>query len=198
MKIKSLLFALAISAFVCVPAQAQDELRHEVSVSYGVVPNSLWLDITSDVLSSMFGATYDNCDAAGPIGLEYHYRTSHLIAVGAIATFAKNTEEEKFQNDVARTCKNTYFTVMPSVKFNWLNRSKWGLYSKVAAGVSLRHSNIKDKEGINAKKETDDLAFFNFQISAIGVEGGSENVRGFVELGMGEQGVALAGVRFRF
>lgn len=198
MNIKCLLAALAISALFCVPAQAQDETRHEVSFSYGVLPNSLWLDITSDVLSSMLGATYDHSAIVGPIAIEYHYRTSPLIAVGAIATFAKHNEDEKLWSEVTRTSKNAYFTVMPSLKFNWLRRPNWGMYSKIAAGASLRHSSIKDNEVVNAKEETDNMVFFNFQVSALGIEAGTENVRGFAELGVGEQGVALAGVRFRF
>ena len=198
MKIKCLLAVLAISALMCVPAQAQDETRHEISVSYGVVPNSLWMDITSEVISSMFGATYDHCGVFGPIGLEYHYRTSPLIAVGAIATFAKHTEEETLNNSVTRTSDNSYFSLMPSVKFNWLRRPNWGMYSKVAAGASLRHNVLQNKEDINAKKSTDNLVFFNFHVSALGIEAGTENVRGFAELGIGEQGVGLAGVRFRF
>jgi hypothetical protein len=39
---------------------------------------------------------------------------------------------------------------------------------------------------------------FNFQASLLGIEAGGQNVRGFVELGMGEQGVALAGIRCKF
>ena len=198
MKIRCLLTALVISALMCAPAQAQDETRHEISISYGAVPNSLWLDIASDVFTSMLGATYDHSGVAGPIGLEYHYRTSPLIAVGAIATFSKHTEDEKRHDEVTRTSDNSYFTLMPSVKFTWLRRPTWGMYSKVAAGASLRHSSIQDKEAVKPQKETENQAFFNFQVSAIGVEAGTENVRGFAELGMGEQGIALAGVRFRF
>ena len=198
MKIKILLATLAISALLCVPAQAQDEPRHEFSVSYGVVPNSIWLDITSDVIGSLFGATYDHSGLTGPIGLEYYYRTSPLIAVGAVATFAQHSEEEKLKSEITRTCKNSYFTLMPSVKFNWLRRTNWGMYTKVAAGASLRHSTIKNNEDISAKNKTDNTVFFNFQVSALGIEAGTENVRGFAELGIGEQGIALAGVRFRF
>jgi hypothetical protein len=87
---------------------------------------------------------------------------------------------------------------MPSVKFNWLRRTNWGMYTKVAAGASLRHSTIKNNEDISAKNKTDNTLFFNFQVSALGIEAGTENVRAFAELGVGEQGVGLAGVRFRF
>lgn len=198
MNIKCLLTALVISALLCVPAQAQDETRHEISISYGGIPNSLWMDITSDVISSMFGATYDHSGVVGPIGVEYHYRASSLIAVGAIATFSKHTEEEKFNEQIARTSDNSYFTLMPSVKFNWLRRPNWGMYSKVAVGASLRHSALQDQSVPNAQKTTENTVFFNFQASAVGIEAGTENVRGFAELGVGEQGIALAGVRFRF
>lgn len=43
MKIKFLLAALAISVLVNIPAQAQDECRHEISASYGAVANSTWI-----------------------------------------------------------------------------------------------------------------------------------------------------------
>ena len=198
MKIKFLFAALAISALVCVSAQAQDEPRHEFSVSYGVVPNSIWLDITSDVIGSLFGATYDHSGLTGPIGLEYYYRTSSLIAVGAVATFTQHTEEEKLKSEITRTSKNSYFTLMPSIKFNWLRRSNWGMYTKVAAGASLRHSSLQNNNDLTAKKTTDNTVFFNFQVSALGIEAGTDNVRAFAELGVGEQGVGLAGVRFRF
>ena len=39
---------------------------------------------------------------------------------------------------------------------------------------------------------------FNFQVSAIGVEVGSPKFRGFAELGYGEQGIALIGLRYKF
>jgi hypothetical protein len=32
----------------------------------------------------------------------------------------------------------------------------------------------------------------------LGLEAGSQHLRGYVELGVGEQGVMLAGVRYRF
>ena len=197
MKIKILLATLAISALLCVPAQAQDEPRHEFSVSYGVVPNSIWLDITSDVIGSLFGATYDHSGLTGPIGLEYYYRTSSLIAVGAVATFTQHTEEEKLKSEITRTSKNSYFTLMPSLKFNWLRRSKWGMYSKLAAGASLRHASL-DVQNATEKAKSENDVFFNFHVSLLGVEVGSEQVLGFVEAGLGEQGILLAGMRYKF
>jgi hypothetical protein len=76
-----------------------------------------------------------------------------LIAVGAIATFANHTEDEKLKSSITRTSKNSYFSLMPSVKFNWLRRPNWGLYSKLAAGATLRHSSKKKKNPSMRKKQ---------------------------------------------
>ena len=199
MKIRLLLAAFAISAFICVPAQAQDDLetRHEIGISYGTVPNSIWIDILTEVIPAVFGETYDNHHYVGPIGLEYYYHTSPLIGVGAVAVYATNNEDGFQKETKTSHLTKSYFTIMPSVKFNWLRKTNWGMYSKVAVGVTYAH--LTDEVYNEAKKETivNDLVF-NFQASLLGIEVGNQHVRGFVELGMGEQGVALAGVRFKF
>lgn len=203
MKIRILLAALAISAFFCVPAQAQDEqeTRHEIGISYGTVPNSTWIDILTEVIPAVFGETYDNHHYVGPIGLEYYYHTSPLIGVGAVAVFASNNEDG-FHNKIQTShVTKSYFTFMPSVKFNWMRKTNWGMYSKVALGATYTHFDQQKYDEVGKKtneKTTENDLFFNFQASLLGVEAGNQHVRGFVELGVGEQGIALAGIRFKF
>ena len=50
---------------------------------------------------------------------------------------------------------------------------------------------------IYLKNETDNDIFFMGQVSPVGVEFGSK-VRGFVEAGFGEQGIVLAGLKYKF
>lgn len=204
MKIKCLLMAAAIAMlFMPVQVQAQEEVetRHEVGISYGAVPNSVWIDVLTDIIPAMFGETYDNHHYVGPIGLEYYYHTSPLIGVGAVAVIATNNEDGFYNKIQTSHINKSYFTFMPSVKFNWLRKQNWGLYSKVAAGATYtRFTNQEyDDNGKKTDEETtkNDL-LFNFQASLIGVEVGNQHVRGFAEFGVGEQGLALAGVRFKF
>ena len=186
--------ALAVSAILCVPAQAQEETRHEVGISYGAVPNSIWLDAFGDVISSIFGEKYEQDSYVGPIGIEYFYHTSPLIGIGAVATFVNNKEDGIRDNQVVSKISSSYYTLMPAVKFNWLRRDKWGMYSKLAVGATYRdYSKKHDQE-----KTTDNEVLFNFHVSALGVEAGGQQVRGFAELGIGEQGIILAGVRYKF
>lgn len=189
-----LMTALAVSAILCVPAQAQEETRHEVGISYGAVPNSIWLDAFGDVISSIFGEKYEQDAYVGPIGIEYFYHTSPLIGIGAVATFVNNKEDGIRDNQVISKISSSYYTLMPAVKFNWLRRDKWGMYSKLAIGATYRdYSKTHEQE-----KATDNEVLFNFHVSVLGVEAGGQHVRGFAELGIGEQGVILGGVRYKF
>lgn len=202
MKIKSLLAILAISIAFCATAQTQEpeETRHEIAISYGTVPNSMWIDILTDVIPAMFGEDYEDYKCVGPIGLEYFYHTSPLIGVGAVAVFATNNEDGYYDNELSSHINRTYFTFMPSVKFNWLRKKNWGMYSKIAAGVTYAHfkqDGYNDGVATGEQSIVNDL-LFNFQASLLGIEAGGQHVRGFAELGLGEQGVALAGVRFKF
>jgi hypothetical protein len=202
MKIKFFLVALAICTFVSVPAQAQDEdTRHEVSVSYGGIPNSIWIDAFTDIVPAMFGEKHETKHRIGPVGLEYYYHTSPLIGVGAVAVFATSKQDCLYKDTKTSVITKSFYTVMPSIKFNWLRKEHWGLYSKVAAGATYARFNDEDCDD-NGKKTGENAVskdlLFNFQASLIGVEAGSAHLRGFAEFGVGEQGMALAGLRFKF
>ena len=203
MKIKCLLAALAFSSIFCLPVQAHNDMetRHEVAVSYGTIPNSIWIDVYTDIIPAMFGETHKTKNRIGPIGLEYYYHTSSLIGVGAVAVFNTNKMDTFYKEVQSSLITRSYFSFLPSVKFNWLRRNNWGLYSKVAAGVT--YANFKDEDyDDNGKKNGESASardlLFNYQASLIGVEAGSQHLRGFAEFGIGEQGIALAGLRFKF
>ena len=202
MRIKCLLTTATI-AMLFFPVQAQEELetRHEISISYGAVPNSIWIDVLTDIIPAVFGETYENGNYVGPIGLEYYYHTSPLIGVGAIGVFATHNEDGYYKEKLTKHRDKSYITFMPSVKFNWLRKEKWGMYSKIGVGgtyINYCNKDYDDNGRQTGAKETTKDFVFNFQASLVGVEVGGDHVRGFAELGVGEQGIALGGVRFRF
>lgn len=202
---KSIFKVLLAVVIICslssaVKAQEFYQTKHQLSVSYGVIPNSTWISAIEDcatIISSVGLVGYDNDKDIGAISAEYLYHVSDLIAVGASGVFAHTQKDIIFEADKSKggTEKINFFTVMPTVKFDWLRKEHVGLYSKVAAGVSIINDSQKCV-GADDYKHTS--ACFNFQASFIGVEVGSANVRAFAELGLGEQGMLLAGVRFRF
>ncbi len=176
-------------------AQAQENCKHEIAVSYGMAPFSDVYDAFDTFASFIGGAKYDNETFFGPISAEYFYRVNPLIGVGGIFVYTNIKEDVLVSKVKAGERKKNFYTVMPAVKFNWMRKETMSLYSKVAVGCTFASISEELAEG-NVKSDDNDT-FFNFQLSAIGIEVGKK-LRVFAELGYGEQGVVFAGLRYRF
>lgn len=194
---RKIFMTMMAAMLLCVSANAQDT-KHEISIAYGGGSTSQILDAWTKVGTSLgsFGtATFDNEKLFGPISAEYFYRINNVIGVGAIGAFMRSNEEARVSGHEYGDKTSTYITVMPAVKFNWLQKKNFGLYSKLAAGITLQ--NVKFEEDDTDKTDTEKQTFFNFQASLLGIEVGNK-VCGFAELGFGEQGIIMGGVRCKF
>ena len=188
------IFVTMCVALLSMGAQAQDELKNEVGVFYGVGSAS---DVLSFVTTAISAAAGDQGSFWGPIGVEYYYHISPAVGLGAVASYAgcKAVDDKTHKEDLTEK----FFTVMPSVKFNWLRKKNFGMYSAVSAGVmfcSISCNENAKANDPNAKDET--LTTFIFQATALGAEFGGEQFRGFVEAGVGEKGLLCAGLRYKF
>ena len=171
---------------------AQDE-KNEIGVFYGIGSAS---DIFSTYTSIFAAAAGHQSSWWGPVGVEYYYHVTPVVAVGAVAEYAScKAEDEKSKT---KDLSETFITVMPSVKFNWLRKKSFGMYSALSAGVMFASISVKgDAKTQDADAKDETLTLFMFQATALGVEFGS-NIRGFVEAGVGEKGLLCAGVRYKF
>lgn len=187
---------VAILAVSSVSAQS-DEPKQEIAVSVGQFSNSDWLNIFEIVVEAVFGEKYNDGSFVGPISMEYYYHIKPWIGVGAMAVYGQLSQDSQKDGEKVGQKTNRYFTVMPAVKFDWLRRDVVGLYSKLGVGATLRNEK-REFDGERSKYNSDKTdVHVNWQVSLIGVELG-KSLRGFAELGFGEQGVAQIGVRYRF
>jgi len=191
---KKILVMVAVAMMTAVSVQAQDELKHEVGVFHGFESAS---NVFSVITSSISAAAGDQSSFWGPIGVEYYYHLSPAVSLGAVTALAgcKAEDEKTRQDDLTEK----FITVMPSVKFNWLRKKNFGMYSALSAGlmfVSIKCNDNAKAADPDAKDET--FTSFMFQATALGVEFGSQQLRGFVEAGVGEKGVICAGLRYKF
>lgn len=198
---KILFLTAALMAVVSLYAQ-DNKPRHEIGISYGaglsLIGDGIGNGIGMALIDAMTGYEWANRKDFGTLGLEYFY---HLIdaprvAIGGILTYATYGEDvvEKSSGTTKGDRKRTYVTLMPSVKYYYIDNKHFGLYSKAAAGAMMLHS----KSNYNGKSDTDSDFRFMFQASLIGLEAGSQNFRAFFELGAGEQGIALIGLKCKF
>lgn len=191
---KKFILLVAVAMMAVVSVNAQDEQKSEIGVFYGCGSAS---NVFSAVSGAFAAAAGDQSSWFGPVGVEYYYHVSPVVGIGAVAAYAScKAEDEKTKKD---DLSERFITIMPSVKFNWLRKKYFGLYSGISAGVMILSVSANDNAKASdpeAKDET--LASFMFQATALGAEFGSETIRGFVEAGVGEKGVLCAGLRYKF
>lgn len=191
---KKILIMVVAAMMATVSVNAQDELKHEVGVFYGVGSAS---NLFSVITSSISAAVGDQSSFWGPIGAEYYYHVSPVVGLGAVAAYAgcKAEDKKSHKDDLSET----FLTFMPSVKFNWLRKKHFGMYSGLSAGVMFVSVSANDNAKASDPDAKDETAtVFMFQATALGVEFGGEALRGFVEAGLGEKGEFCAGLRYKF
>ena len=200
MKKMILMVVAAMMATMNVNAQ-NSKLKNEIGVSYGLglslIGDGLGNAIGRGLVDNATGRQWANDKQFGSLSLEYFHHINPMFAVGGIASYSQYGEDVVLKSNQVKEGERTrnYFTVMPAIKCNWINKDHFALYSKLGVGATILSETAKDdKKGTS---ESDSSLFFAFQVSAIGVEFGSK-LRGFVEAGVGEQGIILAGIRYKF
>ena len=196
---KKFLLLVAVAMMTVLGAQAQVydyETKHEVAVSYGIDSNSQIIDVFEEIGGAMFGAKLENEKFFGPISAEYFYHIEPWLGVGGILAYGVNKQDAMSGKDKIGESKNSYLTLMPALKFDWLRKQYFGMYSKIAVGATLR--NEKYDSDNDSHDYDNSTVHFNWQLSFVGIEAGSPTIRAFAELGFGEQGIIQAGVRCKF
>ena len=199
---KKLFVMVTVALMTALSVNAQNEnLRHEISLSYGVGSLAQLGDGIGEGFASALFSDTENDDGfiLGPISAEYFYHFNNpRLAIGGFLSYSKwdsDVQKRSGNHEKVGERKRNYWSVMPAFKCYWVNKNTFGLYSKAAAGVAFLSNTEKDYQ--TGKSLDDNSTHFLFQLSFIGVEFGKQ-FRGFAEAGVGEQGFLLAGVRYKF
>lgn len=180
-----------------------DFKRNEISVSAGIGTSVEFIDAYADVFATLLVGNTTNNTYSGSYSIEYSHRINRLIGLGCIASYEHSSSDYsniylQGNSDFMGSQKNDYYTLIPTIKFNWLRRKYLTLYSKGGIGITYRHSkDIPSSSQSEGKVEKDDDFFFNFQESPIGIELG-RTLCGFAEVGFGQQGCLIIGAKYKF
>ncbi|MCR5841365.1 MAG: hypothetical protein K6G86_04725 [Bacteroidales bacterium] len=161
---------------------AQSAPKNEIFVSYGLGSAADINVFFHGFAAAMMGIndTDYKVSGTGSVAAGYYRQVSPLVSVGGIFAYNGVTTTEE-----GVTTRKNYYSLLPSVKFNWYQREWFGAYSKFSAGARLIHT----PEATNVK--------FATQVSLLGLEVG-KRFRIFGEAGFGDQGAMLLGLRYRF
>lgn len=196
--------------------------KHEVGISVGAgafteIVSSL-ADATSIAVSATLTTlvtlgtntayyTYGNEKVIPTISAEYYWHVNKVVGWGGLVAFNGSSRDMYVNwhdnvNDTHRMEKSGEATrrnlsLIPMAKIDWLRCRYFGLYSKAGLGVSFMFEHQEDDvEG--GTDFTDTTVIPNFQTTLLGIEAGSQRMRAYVEVGIGEQGMALAGLKYKF
>ncbi len=154
----------------------------------GTTPNyfpEVWLQNRS-----YFGNVYTTC----PIALGYRFRVLKWLWVGGDVSYCGffGSFKDNYTDQKVGDYRDHFISIMPAVRFSYLNREHFTLYSGIAGGVALEYS----KSYPDYKAHNNHIAF---QLTLLGLSAGSQRWFGFAELGCGYKGGYVnAGVGFRF
>ena len=197
---KKTLFVLCLITFFSGAAFAQlDTVRsnkNEFSIGYGHMPSSSFRYRPG----CMF---YPETDNIGAIYVTYTRRLTQVIGIGL--TFCYDPIHLDYYGTVngnnTLICKvrENSFTLIPHLKINWLNTKYVNLYSKVGF-MGFQHVTYKQEEyypeiyEVNPAEITHYLD--GFQITPVGVEVGTKRCAGFIQCGIGMEGIISIGFRY--
>lgn len=200
---KKIMIAMVAALMATMNVNAQsEELKNEIGISYGTgisqIGDGIGNGVGNGLFDTMTGHKWTNESRVGTFAVEYfRHLNNPRLAVGAVTTFASFGEDVVNSDDIkVGDRKRTYISLMPAVKYYWVNKTHFGFYSKAAAGAMMMF--YKDNTTDGGKSSTTSKLYFMGQASPVGLEAGSKNIRAFLELGIGEQGIALLGLRAKF
>ena len=185
---KTLLVSLLLLSTGVITAQKEFK-RNELSFVYGYHPTSDWIDLFSDGISSIVGMNTKNNKSLGAVSVMYNYRINRIFGIGAAVSYSNHNKDLFIGDEEAGKRKLDYITVLPRVKAEWFHSDVVTMYSSVAIGATLT---VDDIDG-----DKDESTRIAWQFSPFGIEIGRK-VAGFAEVGIGQLGIAMEGLRFRF
>ena len=132
----------------------------------------------------------------------YHYRLTKWLWVGAMVNYAyyKDHTDFPFHTNASYTQRTiNCLTLMPELRFSYLNRPHVTLYSAVAAGTSLFFGKqlYAERNG-DFSWEKISKVYPSCQLTAFGVRAGGEHLFGSFELGVGMKGFVSGGIGYAF
>ena len=168
------------------------EARLEVGDPFGAI---LWMRLnkrqyyTQDAIAHAY-------TASPTISLNYHYRLTKWFWAGLMVNYAyaKQLSDYTYWDQIV---ENRHFiTIMPELRFSYLNRPHVTLYSALAAGITTApgynmHPRVEETDN-NTK------TFSSFQITALGIRAGRDHLFGTFEAGIGIKGFASLGIGYAF
>ncbi len=195
---KKIILTISILFLAVAVSQAQDNMNragyHDLSLSAGYGSSMQFIDSYTKIISGYPSYEAKDFKYFPTVTGEYGYRFNQRFAVGALLSFQVADSHILNEGQDNTKARDTWFSLMPQLRYYWYSDRTKNLYSKVAAGINIRRNRYTNNNDIIEKFRDFNVAW---QVGAIGFEYG-ETLCGFAEAGFGTQGYIVAGIRIKF
>lgn len=195
-----LLFAQQAQAQMQAPYYKQIH-HNEISASYGfsLLGSAIGTVVNkANLLNEFFGdddiVAIKNGGTKGVLNLGYAYQLNKTISVGAAVGMNRMSVKLEDKTGKLNAASAGIYTLMGTAKFDWFRTKSdiFGMYSKVGLGVMAMHGELVEDQSLSGT-----LWLPTGHLSLVGLEVG-KGFSGFMELGMGMQGIVQVGIKARF
>ncbi|RHJ78111.1 hypothetical protein DW103_15390 [Parabacteroides sp. AM08-6] len=190
-----MLFSLSFQA----KAEDWTDLQHEVSLSYGTLPVVDLLHYYENYFNPSGESVdlYDDKGKFGSLNISYLFYPDDNLGFGIVYSYTNSDKRILRNTNVVGDFYNSFHSICPSLKYNWYNYNLVTLYSRVNAGIAIATTKASFiNEQTLPEEKTATKVFFMYQVSPVGIEVGRQ-IAGFIEVGFGHMGTAMAGLRYR-
>lgn len=206
---KKILFLLLLLPAIPTALSAQEEpaavrrrepfvRQHELRLTagaYPIIPSShqfLWWGYRDEMIFPPRNIHHNPVYTSGAWSLSYDYRFKKWFDLGLTLGYYGEYTDSYSNKDLSFVRHNRihFVTVMPLLRFTWLNRKWVRMYTTIGLGATFGTGTDFDGE-----KFSEDTAAFQF--TPIGISVG-RSLFGFAEVGLGAQGVLMMGVGYKF
>ena len=173
--------------------------KNEFSIGYGHWPSSSFRYHPGCMI-------YPETDNIGAVYVTYTRRLNKVLGIGVTACIDPIilNYHDRVNGESTLVCKVSQHSIalLPHLKINWLNTKCVNLYSKVAP-IGIRYCTYKQKEYYPDLYEVQspydsfaDKIDYAYQLTPIGVEVGTKRCAGFLQVGLGMEGIISIGFRY--
>ena len=149
-----------------------------------------YCDFSADSYNSLL--TFRSVTVSPTLSLGYSYEFSKWLSVGAALSYSRESElyYNRIDEKVVSESSINHLTIVPMVRFTYLNRPMVRLYSQLGLGVRLQSGRPDAFSRVMPASVTGSITYFGVSVG--------KKFFGSMELASGAQGVFVLGAGYRF
>ncbi len=169
--------------------------QHELRLTAGAYPVlPFWIDLGCEDEFPLRSRTHRGpVYTAGAWSLSYDYRFRKWFDLGLMLGYYGEYSRSYSNTDASPVGRNRAhaITVMPAMRFTWLNRRWVRMYSSLGLGATFVFGH-RDRNTDSFRER-----HVAFQFTPVGISVG-RSLFGFAEIGAGAQGCLMMGIGYKF